>query len=538
MDPEQSDGPAGKSSPAPDGPKPARQGGGKTRKALAEVLAAILGMFGTPCVKLAKAVKRLWDSGPGGKILIVAAALLTTLIAVAVWKPPPWLFPAVAAHDTLLDLRDRFFAKKLPRGPYEGFAIAVAHIEGDDAAGSAEQLLAESVKGINGVVVLRFDRKLRVAHARVTNVAEARAHETARGWLVEAGADMLVWGYMLPGGKVRVILTLRNAHTNGIVRLPVDQALEFPVLQAQPFNEAIQAQVIGFLAQYVDGKHPVAGQLAAAIARLSTFAENMPPGGPRDAVLLALNNARTIHGEQSENRIYLDEAEKSLREMLQRNTRAGAPDLWAELQHRLGNALVRLAELERGTTRLQEAAAAYRSALEVRQRERTPLDWASSMNNLGGALTRLGTRQKSTGLLREAVAAFRDALQERIRERVPLDWAGTQNNLGVVLVHLGELENSASLYREAIAAYEESLKERTKAVTPLGWASTKNNLSDALIHLGRLEKDLTILRRAVAEIRDALTIGELDSAPGMKRRYVLTLERAEQALAEQKPPGP
>ena len=101
---------------------------------------------------------------------------------------------------------------------------------------------------------------------------------------------------------------------------------------------------------------------------------------------------------------------------------------------------------------LTEAVGAYRAALEEYTRERVPLDWAGIQTKLGAALWRLGERERGTARLEEAVAACRAALEEYTRERVPLDWAMTQSNLGTALWILGERTHDVRMLRAAQAA--------------------------------------------------------------------------------------
>jgi tetratricopeptide (TPR) repeat protein len=114
----------------------------------------------------------------------------------------------------------------------------------------------------------------------------------------------------------------------------------------------------------------------------------------------------------------------------------------ADLQNALGITLSMIGDQAGDDSALAGAVGAYRVALEERTRDRVPLDWAETQNNLGNALAMLGERERDTARLTEAVAAYRAALAEQTRDRVPLDWAATQNNLGIALATLGERESA------------------------------------------------------------------------------------------------
>lgn len=478
---------------------------------------------------LLKALRTLWPQSLIGRAgFVLGLAVLGG--GMLVFRPPPKLSVAVRAHDLAAAWLEDAFRWPLPRASGERFAIAVGHIEGDED-GSVEQALAESVRGIEGVELLRFDRMLRVARAASALTAETRAHARARRWLEKAQADLLVWGYLAPGRKVRIIQTLRNARTGEIVRLPVEQAVEFPMAAQKDFEAAVQAQVMGFLAQF-DAGHAVALQLKPAIARLASLVEGRPKGELRTALTFALAEARTIAGEQAGDPLPLREAERALREIAAEHPRETAPETWAKAQHKLGNALVRLGELEgRVTDRFEAAAAAYRGALEVRTRDKAPLEWAATQNNLGAALTGWGGRGNQPARLKEALAAYREALNVRTPEQTPEEWAATQNNLGAVLVRLSDAGNDVEMLKEAVSAYRAALSVHTREAAPLVWAATQSNLANALRRLGEQVGDLATLREAVRLAQAATELPELASAPKRREQFQRNLDKAREALA-------
>ena len=219
-----------------------------------------------------------------------------------------------------------------------------------------------------------------------------------------------------------------------------------------------------------------------------------------------LGNALQTLGEREGSSARLAEAVTAFRAALEVYTRAAMPTQWATTQNNLGLALMTLGEREGNPARLAEAVAACRAALDVHTREATPAEWAMTQNNLGIALQALGEREGSPPRLSEAIAAFRAALEVRTRAAMPADWAAIQHNLGAALQTLGEREGSAERLTEAVAAYRAALEVRTRTAMPADWAATQNNLAAALQALGEREGSIERLKEAIAAFRTALEV--------------------------------
>ncbi|HEY8063605.1 MAG TPA: hypothetical protein VIF40_02630 [Methylosinus sp.] len=184
--------------------------------------------------------------------------------------------------------------------------------------------------------------------------------------------------------------------------------------------------------------------------------------------------------------------------------RQRAPLYWAEMQSAIGDALVRLGDLENeNPRRYAEAAAAYRESLKERTRERAPLDRAITQSKLGVALAQLGRAQNVTRPSEEAVAALRDALSEKALTQAPAIWAKTHTNLGVSLELLGTKEQGTRRFDEAIAAYRAALTVYKRECTPLDWAGTQHNMANSLRERGKREQGKRNLEAAVAAYREA-----------------------------------
>lgn len=489
--------------------KPARKRAARPR-VLSKLWAMLAESFPklTSLLKLARDWARrkpLWIQVPLYAVLILAATIYG--FGESLLK-----LPVVAnVRSEIADYTEDLFAVPLPKASGTAFAIAVARIEDDD--GSVGKSLGIALK-IPGVERLQIDRRLRFVDAANLDAAEAEAHETARRWLEKTRADLLLWGQTIPGEPrgVRLIMTLRHAEPRHEARVAQRQ-LAFNFLEAsrEPFEAAVQAQVLGFLGQF-DASQAVAEQLRQAIARLDTFVRSRQEGAGRAALRFALANARATLGELAGDTGILEAAAVSYRELLQERTRLVAPLEWAMIQNSLGSVLFSLGKRENGTRKLTEAVAAYRSALEEYSADKMPLEWAMVQNNLGHALEQLG-RRAGGRRLKEAVAAYQAALTKYRPETTPLEWAMVQNNLGNALVAQGDRETGTARLAEAIEVFQQALNVRIRKKTPLSWAMTQNNLGNALGILGEREDGTLRLQQAVAAYREALKEYTVEKVP-------------------------
>ena len=396
------------------------------------------------------------------------------------------------------------------------FTVAIAHLE-DDPEQKYENLIFESLnesfatEDENAVQILRFGRLIERGGGDL-EAAVAKAHQTARAYLDETEADVLIWGAVLGSGE-ESIPKLYWTPARDVDR-PRDwgryetEDLALPEVFWADLADILRLLVVTRDAEFrsLDG-HFVADRLRPFVEKVHSLLAGGGQGWTGDTragVELVLAHSLSTLGQQAGLNEPIGEAIDLYRKVLSHYTREKMPFDWATTQNNLGNALARLGERESGTGRLEEAVAAFRAALEEWTREKVPLGWATTQNNLGNALQRLGERESGTERLEQAVAAYRAALEERTREKVPLDWAMTQNNLGAALKKLGERESGTERLEQAVAAYRAALEERTREKVPLKWATTQNNLGNALRRLGERESGTERLEQAVAAFRAAL----------------------------------
>jgi CHAT domain-containing protein/TPR repeat protein len=133
--------------------------------------------------------------------------------------------------------------------------------------------------------------------------------------------------------------------------------------------------------------------------------------------------------------------------------------------------------LQRGIDHLQ-------AVIEATSLEARPHKWAMAQTNLGLALA----NQANPESLRAAIQHLKAALKWRSFERNPLDWAYTQNNLGVVYARQRVGNRRESLSR-AVSHYEKAARGFLGAGKPRLWAWSQRNLAHANLELADQNQD-------------------------------------------------
>ena len=375
------------------------------------------------------------------------------------------------------------------------FTIAIAHLQGDTNGHHESLLRDELAHGFDGAECKPIDHTIAVPDAETDQASIEKATEAARKLLQKAGADVLLWGRVLPLGNrtaLRLFWTparaIDGAKPSERYQLPAD-SIALPPL----FWDDLR-QVLGLLVQ----------------TRLAAMADELQ--GRAAAARL-----QPLIGQ--------------VRKLLQARQGSWPAETEAGVRFAFAGALFTFGEQAGDNAALAESAAAYRQVLAAWTRDRVPLDWAMTQNNLGTALWTLGARESGTARLAEAVGACRLALQELTRDRVPLNWAATQNNLGTALCRLGERESGTARLAEAVDAYRLALQEYTRDRVPLDWAGTQLNLGLALEVLANRRHDPAGMEAALAAMRNAADFFREDGVSYWLPIAEKNIRRMEAALA-------
>src|SRR5262249_12673176 len=107
---------------------------------------------------------------------------------------------------------------------------------------------------------------------------------------------------------------------------------------------------------------------------------------------------------------------------------------------------------------LRAAIERYRALIALQPRDRVPFKWADAQYRLGQALARLGERERGTARLEEALAAYAEAQKEFTRKAKRRHWARAEISRGFVLGVIGLRERGTARLDESVAAYREVIK--------------------------------------------------------------------------------
>ena len=320
----------------------------------------------------------------------VVGLIVLAIIGAAIYAYTNW--DKVSRWPGVQWLIARLSRAPIPKADPNRFSVMVAHLE-HDVNHHHEKLTLAALNEYEGIQLLPLDRT--IVLGSFSEETTKRGHETARRYLEQSGASVLICEMVLGEGATSIPY-LHWTDSKGEKRAPkrydaprMEEQLRLPAVFWTDLKDILRLLVASRDAEFrAEEGHYTADLLPPFIARVRT--------------LLAAS--------------------------------AGRPEWHADARAStrviLANALTDFGD-QRGESRpIEEAVGVYREALMEYIRERVPLDWAMTQNNLGLALATLGGRESSVEHLQDAVAAYREALKELTRERVALSWATTQNNLG------------------------------------------------------------------------------------------------------------
>ncbi|MBI4517012.1 MAG: hypothetical protein HY699_14485 [Deltaproteobacteria bacterium] len=400
----------------------------------------------------------------------------------------------------------------LPLAAPDRFTVALAHL-GNDTDGLEEQRLVAALADAEPAQLLRFDRT--IAPTGMGLGASTRAgHDTARGYLAEAGAQAVMWGVVTGHQEEQLVSLcwtlasqLRHGGRWGRYELPGELLL--PAVGWRELADVVRLLVVAHSLEFYGA------EAGPSPERLRTLVETVRPlayaprgrrvmsNESRANLRFALATALALYGEHTGRAEALQEAVTILRELLAEGLAGNESLRPAAVQNNLGNALSRLGvvvpDVASQRAYLERATSAYQAAVMELSGKGDRPSWATAQSNLGTALTALGERAYSTSQLEQAGAAFRAALTERARDRDPLAWVATQIGLGVSLRRLGERSKQAGTVCQALEAHLSA------------WAALGTH---AAVYGGRtaaeIERDRRVLESAFspAEVRDCFKRNE------------------------------
>ena len=253
------------------------------------------------------------------------------------------------------------------------FTILIGTIDRDDSDHTYTRAVARAFLKRNDIDRIETCRVLRLSN--VGRDAEISAASTARRWLAQRHADLLIAGELQQKDKAVSLWFFDRDPTHAwkasTFRLDAN-------LLKEDFAKAASTQLLG-----------------VALAAIKPATEE--DGKYIVAVLKPIADR--------------------LRHLVEAPTGSFTRNQMVDLQNALGITSSMIGDQAGDNSALAAAATAYRAALEELTRDRVPRHWATTQNNLGLALATLGERESGTAHLTEAVAAYRLTLEERTRDR-------------------------------------------------------------------------------------------------------------------------
>ncbi len=214
---------------------------------------------------------------------------------------------------------------------------------------------------------------------------------------------------------------------------------------------------------------------------------------------------------------------------------------WALVHSNLGTALLKAGEIANAERNYADSAAAYDLALEVLRPDTNTPDWAAAEAGRGMALGRLGAIRSDLGFLERTARLVDAALASFERRNAPAPWARLQSCLGNICADLGERIGGRHWLERAITAYEAAQQEWTEQRAPLQWALSEANRGGAHLGLGTLTGSRRHLQLAeeclVSADRMFGRLGEMAYASAARQSLATVRNELSQAAPPAGPTG-
>jgi len=407
-------------------------------------------------------------------------------------------------EDPAMSETGGFWGKLLgiPRGARaEKLQVLVAPLAGEDGAALARKV-AKALERRKGLRVKLLRKPLLAETEDSPGLATGAALINARAILAKAEADLLIWGEVVPPGKIIHLKFVSFASWNddppgafhGDATLPL--AAEF----GEPFADFLHAVTLAAIVPKSKGKAATLNRDLPLALDSARPARDVAPGDftRRERGLFHTTYANAlvrVAVGRADTGLY-NRAAETYKECLAILSEADTPLDWAFAQKNLGLTLQILAERADDEKALNEAADALRAALRILNKDEHPLDWAAAQNRLGEVLYRLDFKSGDTAMLKHALGAYQSALQVYTKTGMPMRWAEVMNNFAQATQVLGEQLKNPEALEKAAQACRAALEIRSKQKVPVLWASTQNNLGSALFLLGKLTNTIAHLEGA------------------------------------------
>ncbi|MGD2133358.1 MAG: tetratricopeptide repeat protein [Maricaulaceae bacterium] len=514
-------------------------------------------------------------------LLAIAVGLVAVLVIDLFLGAPRW---AWGGGRSFLRRRREAKSKKIAAelratsGPQ--FAVLIAPFK-KDRRGELGELVDRALNRYAAPFL--FDRQIKVEEAPL-DLAGPNAGQTARNWVKDFGADLLIWGEAGAGEGALHRLYFLTAKT--VAAMEPVQEIRLAAPREHDDHERLAAGVAYIFARMAlpaarEADRYRVEKLQPLLDSLGALAHDPPSGLGAAFEQVLRRDAATIALSVGRRRKDADELRRASRlrvRILAEIDRAREPVDWAFARADLGRVHLALGQLELDDKRLAAAADAFEDAITELggephrpDRARAYLDLAratheraalaepearyadaarhyrsalkaapeddprfldDARSGLARVLHSLAEMTGDEGALTQAIEAYRDARTDRMRAVDPERWALLCHRMGDALSTLAAKRGEAKYYERAIATYEEALKERHRDSAPLDWMTTWRQLGHALLGLGKTKPDLDALEASVTAFRNALKEIAREDDPWEWSQIQNNLGNAHQAMGE------
>jgi tetratricopeptide (TPR) repeat protein len=420
-----------------------------------------------------------------------------------------WLVtpPAGAAANSQPVSGDQFIPAHLAQQP----AISVLACDFDGPAGrEIGQRLVNDLSVNSGVLVRHLAKKLKAKGKGTLVERIVRAAETGRKWLVDTGADILLWGEVLPEGRgirIRFLCASADADTQpGSIGL--GDALDLPVDYESDMAGIIHAVVLAAIGPRKSNpqREELADLLIGPVEKLNGYIDT-PPVAMEQAglasVMTAIGNVLASMWRLKEDPVHLDRAIVAYKLALTQNYDKENPLNWALTQNQYAAALQAKSGRDKDAEPLKEAGEAYRTVAAALGAHLHVNDWALAQIHYADVQVKLSNFDNAVKHLQMASEAYQQALKVFTRETAPGPWSELMNQLGVALMRLGESVAGDRVLEQSAACFRKSLEVRRREIAPFLWAQTANNLGAVTFSIYLRGESASALHEAFACFKGA-----------------------------------
>jgi hypothetical protein len=490
-----------------------------------------------------------------GKRNLTYTMILVVLAALTLLITPD--FRRVVGHASSV-VASLWFS--LPHADPNKFTVFVAELA-DDQQNTARNAIVIALQNTEGITIQLLSTSIAAEGSSEVEVGEERA----RKYLKQSGAELLIWGALLPiDGHETVHLYFTTLRTAGVEDLVGQYELQPSLIidpsfwgdlvdsirlavvssatttahdncskisqQLKALIEAVSRSIDGAGAQYwpTSTRMSVRLSLARALINLgfltgkrepfqeavelcrsaiAASASNSKTGAAAEVLLAASLSGASQFDAPSEAAQDMTEASENNRLAI-RSLTPGKHQATAQLM--LGLDLIRLSSLGDSVKweKLHEGLVALQAARDSLDQKREPWLWnmATLFHGVGQLVwaTRPGDHRVE---LAETELSLNESLK-LMRDQDPSTWALTQLGLGSAHLMLGLRPSKPEepQLRQAVEGFEKSLTVATRSCSPIVWALDERGLGRALSSLGETTGSIEDLRQGESAFRSELSV--------------------------------